>query len=199
MSSLRKSEILESFSKHLSAEKLLEEHPGLDRETISRLLIEAAEAVGPGMVELARPRPKPKAVGAGARLKLFTDGASRGNPGEAGVGVLVEDESGHILKRHARYLGKATNNQAEYEALLDGIDIALSLGVQELSIFADSELLVKQLSGEYRVKNPDLQVKFARAKSMLSGVKSVIIRHIPREKNKEADALANEAIDKKLI
>src|SRR5512135_714065 len=131
---MKKSEILESLSKHLSVERLLAEHPGLDREAVSRLLMEAAGAVGPGMVELPRPVPKPaRDFSAGARLRLFTDGASRGNPGEAGVGVLIEDESGHILKRHARYLGKATNNQAEYEALLDGIDIALSLGAQELS------------------------------------------------------------------
>jgi ribonuclease HI len=197
---MKKSEILESLSRHLSVERLLAEHPGLDRDALSRLLMEAAGTVGHDPVELSRPVPKAaKGTGAGARLKLFTDGASRGNPGEAGVGVLVEDESGHILKRHARYLGRATNNQAEYEALLDGINIALMLGAKEISIYADSELLVKQMNGEYRVKNPDLQEKFTQAKSMLSGVGRVIIRHIPREKNKEADALANEAIDKKLV
>lgn len=198
MGVLKKSDILLSLARHLSVEKLIEEHPGLTRDVLKALLAEAAGALGTATVEPA-PRVTKVPKGVGTRLRLYTDGASRGNPGEAGAGALIEDESGHILKRHARYIGKATNNQAEYEALVDGIRAAIGLGAEELSIFADSELLVKQMNGEYRVKNPDLQEKFREAKSLLSGIGRVIIKHVPREKNKEADALANEAIDKKLI
>jgi ribonuclease HI len=132
------------------------------------------------------------------KLIIHTDGASRGNPGEAGLGVLIEDDSGHIVRKVARYLGTATNNQAEYAALLAGLQAASQLGADELMISADSELLVKQMNGEYRVKNPELKVMFAEAKELLEKFRHVVIKYIPREKNKEADALANEAIDKRL-
>ena len=129
---------------------------------------------------------------------MLTDGASRGNPVEAGLGVVIEDDSGHIVKRIARYLGRATNNQAEYAALIEGLKAALELGAEELNIYADSELLVKQMNGEYRVKNPDLQERHAEARRLLEPFRSVVMTYIPREKNRDADALANEAIDKRL-
>ncbi len=195
---LKKSELLESFSKHLSVERLLSDNPGLTKEMFSALLKETAGAVGHGMIHKApAPAASPKRGGAG-RLRMFTDGASRGNPGEAGIGVLIEDESGHIVKKLARYLGKATNNQAEYTALIDGLKAAAELGADEISVFADSELVVKQMKGEYKVKNADLQEKHGEAKRVASGFKKASYTYIPREKNKEADALANEAIDKRL-
>jgi len=133
------------------------------------------------------------------RLILHTDGASRGNPGESGVGVLIEDESGQILNRHARYLGHATNNQAEYTALIDGLKAAHALGADDVAVFADSELIVKQMKGLYRVKDPGLQVLHAEARGIVRNFTRFAIDYIPRAKNKEADALANEAIDKRMI
>jgi ribonuclease HI len=179
-------------------ERLLSDNPGLTRESLSALIKETAEAVGPGVIRKATPHAAAPKKGGAGRLRMFTDGASRGNPGEAGIGVLIEDESGHILKRLARYLGKATNNQAEYTALVDGLKAAAALGADEVSVFADSELVVKQMKGEYKVKNADLQEKHAEAKRVAAGFKKVAYTYIPREKNKEADALANEAIDKRL-
>ncbi len=195
---LKKSELLEAFSKHLSVERLMSDNPGLTREMLSALFMDAAGAVGHGVIN--RPvttATAPQRGGAG-RLRMFTDGASRGNPGEAGIGVLIEDESGHIVKKLARYLGKATNNQAEYTALVEGLKVASELGADEVSIFADSELVVKQMRGEYKVKNPDLAGRHAEARKHAATIKRVTFTYIPREKNKEADALANEAIDKRL-
>lgn len=195
---MKKSELLEALSKHLSVDRLLSDNPGLTKEMISDLFKQAATAVGPGVINKAPvPAAAPKRSGA-ERLRMFTDGASRGNPGEAGIGVLIEDESGHILKRLARYLGKATNNQAEYTALIDGLKAAAELGAYEVSVFADSELVVKQMKGEYKVKNADLQEKHGEAKRIAAGFKKIAYTYIPREKNREADALANEAIDKRL-
>ena len=131
-------------------------------------------------------------------LRIFTDGASRGNPGEAGIGVLVEDSSGNRLKEIRRYLGKATNNQAEYTALLIGLRVCREMGAEDISVFADSELLVKQMKGEYKVKHPLLLPLYTEAKTLTSGLKKFRIAHIPRAKNAHADALANEAIDKKV-
>lgn len=195
---LRKSELLEALSKHLSVERLLSDNPGLTKEMLSALLNETAGAVGHGVIRKALPTVAAPKKGGGGKLRMFTDGASRGNPGEAGIGVLIEDESGHIVKKLARYLGKATNNQAEYTALIDGLKAAAELGAEEVSIFADSELVVKQMKGEYKVKNADLQEKHGEAKRVAAGFKKVYYTYIPREKNKEADALANEAIDKRL-
>ncbi|MGA2193427.1 MAG: ribonuclease HI family protein [Nitrospirota bacterium] len=186
---------MESLSKGLSIGKLLAEYPALDKETLSALLLEAAHALGPAEVA---PRKAPaKAVKAGRAVRIYTDGASRGNPGQAGAGVVIEDENGYILRRVARYLGRATNNQAEYEALLTGLSEAAELGASEVSVFADSELLIKQMKGEYRVKNAELKEKFDTARRALEAFGKVSFRHIPREKNAEADALANEAIDKR--
>jgi ribonuclease HI len=192
-----KYEILRSLSEHLDSERLLAEFPGLGRERLSHLLKEAAEKLGQVLVE-PKTREKKAVKGGAKRLILHTDGASRGNPGDAGLGVLMEDESGHIVKKLARYLGHATNNQAEYAAMIAGLREASGLGAEELSIYADSELLVKQLNGQYRVKNPELQVMHAEAKSLIAGYRRVVIEYVPRAMNAEADALANEAIDKRL-
>jgi len=198
---MKKSDILKCLSKHLDVEGTLKEYPKLGREGLARLLAEAAEAVGHGTVEVPHEK-KPSAVHThgrkGGKLMIHTDGASRGNPGEAGIGVLIEDESGHIVRKVARYLGKATNNQAEYTALLDALKAARELGAEELHISADSELLVKQMKGEYRVKNPELQVLHAEAGTLAKGFKRVTMKYVPRAQNAEADALANEAIDKRL-
>lgn len=131
------------------------------------------------------------------KLIIYTDGGARGNPGPAGLGVFIEDaESGKVLKRHSRYLGRTTNNQAEWRAVVDALEHAKELGAEEVELRADSELVIKQLNREYKVKNKDLQPHFVRAWNLSLDFKKVTYRHVPRERNKEADLLVNQAIDR---
>lgn len=127
-------------------------------------------------------------------LVLYTDGAARGNPGPAAVGIVIQDGSGRVLREVARAIGRATNNQAEYRALILGLEEAARLGAAHLEVRMDSELIVRQLSGRYRVKDAALKVLFERASELLRGFPSVTLRHIPREDNRRADALANAAL-----
>lgn len=132
-----------------------------------------------------------------AALRLHVDGASRGNPGEAGFGVHVTGPDGTEVASLYGYLGRATNNVAEYQALLHGLRFALARGAREVSVFSDSELLVRQLAGRYRVKNAGLLPLFQEARSLLARFEKARVSHVPREENREADALANEAVDRK--
>ncbi|HYY25077.1 MAG TPA: ribonuclease HI family protein [Candidatus Udaeobacter sp.] len=126
---------------------------------------------------------------------LMVDGAARGNPGEAGCGVAICDEQGVVVEELTRYLGHATNNVAEYQALLIGLEALLRLNRKRVRIQSDSQLLVRQLNGEYRVKDEKLRTLSQRAISLLRQFKSYRIVHVPREQNKIADRLANKAID----
>lgn len=128
-------------------------------------------------------------------LKLFTDGAARGNPGPAGAGAVLCDAKGGVREELCEYLGETTNNIAEYRALLLGLKKAVALGSTEIEILADSELMVRQLNGEYRVKNEGLRPLFQEAVRLLKRFKKYSIKHIDREQNYEADRLANRAID----
>lgn len=132
------------------------------------------------------------------RFTLYTDGAARGNPGPAGAGWLLCDSKDAPLVKNKKYLGELTNNQAEYQALLLALK-ALSLQDKlkqiQLQIFSDSELLVRQLKGEYKVKNQGLKPLFQEALLTLAKLGDYSVNYIPREKNDVADALANEAID----
>jgi ribonuclease HI len=128
-------------------------------------------------------------------LVLCTDGASRGNPGPAGAGAIITDEKGATLTEKAVYLGETTNNQAEYQALLIGLQEAVKLAPVRLTVRMDSELIVKQLNGEYRVRNRDLQPLHDRAQKLMEQLADVKVVHVPREENVDADRLANQAID----
>lgn len=128
-------------------------------------------------------------------LTLFCDGASRGNPGPAGAGAVLFDERGREVAAVKRSVGRATNNVAEYKALLLGLEHTLRLGVRHVVVRADSELMIRQLRGEYRVKNPALRELHRRAMAMLARFESWSAEHVRREENSRADALANEAID----
>ncbi len=127
---------------------------------------------------------------------LRTDGGARGNPGPAGIGAVIEDEKGKVIKEFSEYLGKKTNNQAEYQALIVGLTGCVALGAKEVEVRADSELLVKQMAGIYRVKNPDLGKLFLQAKKLELQIGRVKFRHVRREENAHADALANQAMDR---
>lgn len=129
------------------------------------------------------------------RIEIYVDGGARGNPGPAGVGVLILDSAGKKIKDVSKYIGEATNNIAEYSALLYGLEEALILRADEVKVNLDSELVAKQLLGEYRVKDANIRPLFERALNMLKSFKNFQINHIDREKNKEADKLVNKAIN----
>lgn len=129
-------------------------------------------------------------------LTAYTDGASRGNPGAAGIGVHILGEGGEVVDEIARAIGKATNNVAEYGAVIAAIRRALELGVTHLTIRTDSELVARHITREYRVKSPKLRPLYEEAERLLRQVPSWKIESIPREENREADRLANLGIDK---
>lgn len=128
-------------------------------------------------------------------LVIHVDGASRGNPGLAGAGAMLKDTQGRVVKKLRRFLGEATNNVAEYEALLMSLEEAQGLGCKSVKVFADSELVVKQVKGIYRVKNASLKVIYVKVMKVVRTFDKFTISHVMREKNSEADKLANEAID----
>ena len=160
----------------------LRERFGLTPEALQELFREAAE--------LYRDR------GEGFWL-LHCDGASRGNPGPAGAGMVLFDPQGRLQARKGRYLGETTNNVAEYQALLLGLEEAQRLGVKQLRVLADSELMVKQLTGRYRVKSPHLIPLWRQAVNALKKFDAWAIAHVPREENHLADEAANRAIDQR--
>ena len=126
---------------------------------------------------------------------LRTDGGARGNPGPAGAAYVLEDPSGEVSSSAARFLGETTNNVAEYEALILGLRAAAEGGVRRLRVFADSELVVRQVCGHYKVRNEGLRPLHRRVSELVSGFEAVEVRHVRREENTAADALANEAMD----
>jgi len=131
------------------------------------------------------------------KLVIYTDGASRGNPGPAAIGVVIQDESGRAAATISQCLGKATNNQAEYRAIIAGLEKALELGATHVELRSDSELAVQQLSGKYRVKNEALKPLFLKVGILRSRFSGMAVSYIPREKNRAADKLATLALDGK--
>ena len=129
------------------------------------------------------------------RLVIYADGAARGNPGPAGIGVVIEDEQGRVLKEMSQFVGRKTNNQAEYMALIQGLEVAAEYQADAVQIRLDSELLVRQLRGEYKVKSPLLKPLRNNVQKLLTRYKVVGIEHIERAYNRAADRLANRAID----
>ena len=129
------------------------------------------------------------------RLTVHVDGGARGNPGPAAIAAVVSDSDGEIIHEANETIGRATNNVAEYRALILGIERALMLGGTELDLVGDSELIVKQVQGKYKVKDVSLKKLHAEARTKLADVGSWSIRHVRREHNAEADRLVNEALD----
>src|SRR5580700_3065191 len=137
--------------------------------------------------------PEAKTVTAAYRANI--DGGSRGNPGPAAYGVVIRDAKGEVVAKLKKYIGRMTNNVAEYYGLIAALDYVQSQHVKALRIESDSELLVKQMRGLYKVRSPELQPLFERARKMSAALESFRIDHVYREQNREADALANEAMD----
>ena len=132
---------------------------------------------------------------AGGWITAYIDGGARGNPGPAGYGVHVCDQSGKVLAEISKFLGHQTNNYAEYSALLAALDYAIANGYRKLKIFSDSELLVKQLRGEYKVRSPELRELYEEARARIRKLEKFQIEHVRRELNRAADRLANDAMD----
>ena len=128
-------------------------------------------------------------------LIVHTDGAARGNPGPAGIGVHITSEEGRTVGTLAEGIGPATNNVAEYRAAIAGLRLAGELGARRVLLRADSRLLIEQLAGRYRVKNPTLQKLHREARALIGSFEEVSLEHVPREANADADALANQGVD----
>jgi ribonuclease HI len=190
---------------------------GIDRQEALRLLRETARKLRPAgrkerpapQLELGPAAPKEGSVPQvelpglaqapdGKRLRVFSDGAARGNPGPAGAGAVVLDGKGRVLARVGKFLGKQTNNVAEYEGLLLGLRRAKELGARDVEVRADSLLLIRQLEGVYQVKNAALKVLHGKAKELLRLFDRVDLRHVPREDNALADEMSNRAIDERM-
>lgn len=130
-------------------------------------------------------------------VKIYTDGCSRGNPGPAGIGILIINNDGREIKRISEYIGKATNNIAEYRAILRAVNECESRKIDEAIFFTDSELIVNQLNKSYKVKDEKIKTLYVKLLNKLINFKNWSIKHIPREDNKIADSLANQALKKK--
>ena len=133
------------------------------------------------------------------KLIIHTDGGARNNPGPAGIGPVIYGEKKNIVKEISEYIGETTNNQAEYKAVIRALEEAKKLGADELEFYLDSELVVRQLNREYKVKNKELAPLFMKVYNLSQGFKKISFQHVIRERNKEADALVNKAIDSKIF
>ena len=137
-----------------------------------------------------------RSVLGGSSWQLFTDGGSRGNPGPAGAGFVLTNLSGAVIEKGGKFIGSATNNVAEYSALIFGLEAALKLGGSQLVCYSDSELIVRQINGQYKVKDAVLKSYYLKVKNLVGKFKRVLFVSVPREKNRRADKLVNEAIDR---
>lgn len=166
--------------------------PQLDRVRLQRILEKAAALLegGNGHEDPGEP--------ALARVRLYSDGAARGNPGLAGAGAVLVEPSGQVVDRIGKFLGTQTNNYAEYMGLLLGLRRARELSVREVEVFADSELMLRQLGGRYQVKSTSLRPLYEEALSLFNDFERVKLVHVPREMNRAADEMSNRAIDERL-
>jgi len=185
--------ILRHLSQTLSVTKTLKRFPSLTPKYLQEILQRCADRAE----EDRRAPPPDLHPGEFPEFCIHADGASRGNPGEAGAGAVISDSRGRTLKELKAYLGIASNNAAEYQAAILALERALELGVKRVTLFLDSELVVRQLRGEYRVREPHLKSLHQKARETLNRFSQYSILSIPREENRRADQLANEAIDQK--
>lgn len=126
---------------------------------------------------------------------IYTDGGARGNPGPGGIGVVISDAEGNLLKEHKAFLGHTTNNKAEYTAVIHALRLAKTLKAEEIVICSDSRLIVEQLNRRFKVRDPELAKLFVQVWNLGQTFRSIQFRHVRREQNKQADKLANEAMD----
>lgn len=197
--------ILQTLATALPGDLLAQWFPEQSGQEIRQILqATAAQLKGsdsPAPAIPAKPpvtKPHPAVAAAGAeRLTLFSDGASRGNPGLAGAGIQILDHARNEILAASKFLGQCTNNEAEYQALLFGLQEARRLGGKSINIFLDSELIVRQINGRYQVKNERLKALFAQVQRELAHFSPHQTRHVPRAQNQRADQMANRAIDER--
>ncbi len=190
-------EILTLIHKNIDMEKLKNQDKAITKKRIDGLLQKLKEYVKNDDLSISGK------VGKGASIidKQFdfliinVDGASKGNPGEAGIGVAVFDKDLNIVHESCEYIGAATNNVAEYKALILGVKLAVEFNAKNTLFKSDSELMVKQITGEYRVKNTQLKSLYSEVQSLLGKLQEWKIKHVPREENAEADLLANKGVE----
>jgi ribonuclease HI len=212
-------ELLRFIAANEQLPRTLERYKGYDRDAVGKLIAAAADRVeraeadaagdpppGRARVEVRKAGESKRAaarapeapVAGAARARLYSDGAARGNPGPAGAGAVIVNPQGHIVAKVGKYLGENTNNYAEYMGLILGLKRAKAMGIKELEVLADSELLVRQINGEYQVKAENLRPLFEEVKQLLAGFAEVGVRHVRREENEAADEMSNRAIDERL-
>jgi ribonuclease HI len=191
------SELLRVIAEEEGLDRTLARFPGLSRTDLVGVLL--------GRPAPSHPPPRPPhptghthSVQPHRKLRVASDGAARGNPGLAGAGAVLFDLDGHVLERVGKFLGRQTNNVAEYQGLLLGLRRARELGAEELEVVADSELMIRQLTGTYQVRAPALRELHTEALALLKGFRRVKLIHVPRAQNAEADEMSNRAIDEKL-
>jgi len=194
-------ELLRFIAEKEPLEATVSAFPGLERAQLVALLARLADTLEP------RPKPAPPkpavapeaatSLGTSA-LRVYSDGAARGNPGPAGAGAVLKDAQGQVVERLGKYLGNNTNNFAEYMGLLLGLKRARELGAREVEVFADSELMIRQLGGQYQVKSPTLRPLFEEARALLREFSRYKLNHVPRAQNADADEMSNRAIDERL-
>lgn len=186
--------VLRHLAQTLSVSKTLKRFSSLNAQDLRGLLEKSAERARE-KTEADQALPDRKGT---AEFFIYTDGASRGNPGEAGVGAVIADTRGRTVKELKCFLGMATNNVAEYRAVILALEKALQLGAVSVNVNLDSELVVRQLRGEYRVREPNLKILHRQTLEILNRFLKYSIHYIPREENRRADQLANEAIDQRI-
>lgn len=190
-------DVLRFMAQHESFQNTLAAFPSFTREALVKLLEKAAEVASqtPGR---AVSRPEWPMVTPSPRIRVYSDGAARGNPGPAGAGAVLVEPSGQVVDRLGKFLGTQTNNYAEYMGLLLGLRRARELDIREIEVYADSELMIRQLGGRYQVKSPSLRPLYEEALKLLNEFSRVKLVHVPREMNAAADEMSNRAIDEKL-
>lgn len=210
-------ELLRHIARQESLEHTLRAFPGVNRARLTEALERAARAaegaqakapVSKAVRQTSAPAPdaglsaptpsRAAATRVGDEVRVYSDGAARGNPGPAGAGAVLTDLSGRVLERVGRYLGRQTNNHAEYMGLIIGLERAKALGVRRVHIFADSELMIRQLQGSYKVKSATLKPLYDRARQLISTFEKATLTHVLRAQNAEADEMSNRAIDERM-
>jgi ribonuclease HI len=186
--------VLRHLAQTLSVTKTFKRFPSLTAKDLQEIFSRSAERARVNVKSLAAP-PGQKEF---PEFLIHCDGASRGNPGEAGAGAVISDSRGRTLKELKSFLGLTSNNVAEYQALILALEKALELGARSAMVFLDSELVVRQIRGEYRVREPHLKPLYHKALELLNQFSQYSILYIPREENRRADQLANEAIDQRM-
>lgn len=187
--------VLRRLAQTLSITKTLKHFPSLKANDLQEILLRSAGRAAE-MKRIAPAQPERKGL---PEFFIHTDGSSRGNPGESGAGVVIADARGRTVKELKCFLGMATNNVAEYRAAILALEKAFEMGAGSVSLHLDSELVVRQLRGEYRVREAHLKPLHERALQLLHQFAKYEIMSVPREENRRADQLANEAIDQKDI